>query len=787
MANQTAATARFSSIPAIHSFDPRNSTWQSYRDRINFYFKANKIVDDDDKKSLFLWSIGDATYGLLESLMAPSLLTDENVEYDNLIRKLDSHYDATRNIMTATYDFYSCHQKPGQPFSEWKAELCEKLRHCGFNASVLKNRPQDRALRDAYVMGVNNPKIRQALLKEEDPDLAATEKIIQLAERLEHDVRQFSSSNNSVLPTVAKVQQKKFTNQQPSSNGKSSSTTTSDSCQSCGSTTHSRSECKYRTYVCNFCKRTGHLEKVCLKKKNGKNMPKRNQSTHQLKRVSWNKSSSTPMTLSLSINDRDFVFDVDTGSDHTIVSSNDWKQLGSPKLRTSSLKLECYSGKQLDIQGECDVQVEYQQHKFNLTMVVIKRTGSPLLGLHWISTMKLDLNSLVHGRSGSSQNVKKIYSQVKLKVILDKYKQVFNKDLGHCTKVLAHIQLVPDAVPKFYKARPLPFAYLDGVKEEIQRQVSNGILERIDTSQWAAPIVPIRKPSGKIRICGDYKMTVNSQMLIDQHPIPNIDELLTRLNNGEKFTKLDLTDAYLQVELDDNSKQLVVINTPLGLFRYNRMPFGIANAPAIFQRIMDQVLSGIPNTIAYLDDILITGKNEDEHFKTLEMVLEKLVDFGLCCNMDKCSFFEDEVVYLGYIINSNGKQPDPSRVTTIQNLPVPKDVKQVEAFIGKINYYGKFIQNFSNLCSPLNRLRQKDVKWNWDASCQKAFDVLKKQLSEATLLVHFDQHLPLILATDASNYGIGAVLMHRYSDGSEKPIAHASKTLNSAERSYSQI
>ncbi|CAF0795010.1 unnamed protein product [Adineta steineri] len=172
-------TAKFSTISALHSFDHLNSTWQSYRDRINFYFKANKIVDNDDKKALFLWSVGDSSYGLLESLTAPDLLTD------------------------------------GQ---------------------------------------------------EEDPDLAAAEKIIQVAERLEQDVRQFNSWNNTNLPIVAKLQQKKSISKYSSSNGKSFSTTTSNLCQSCGSTTHSRSECKYRTFTCNFCKRTDHLERACQKK-----------------------------------------------------------------------------------------------------------------------------------------------------------------------------------------------------------------------------------------------------------------------------------------------------------------------------------------------------------------------------------------------------------------------------------------------------------------------------------------------------------------------------------------
>ena len=381
----------------------------------------------------------------------------------------------------------------------------------------------------------------------------------------------------------------------------------------------------------------------------------------------------------------------------------------------------------------------------------------------------------------------KIYDQLALQETLSKHKSVFDTRLGHCTKVQAHIHLKPTAIPKFFKPRPMAFAFLDSVKDEIHRNVETGILERVDTSPWAAPIVPARKPTGKVRICGDFKVTINPQILADQHPIPSIDELLTHLNNGEKFTKLDLSDAYLQVELDEESKKLVVINTPLGLFRYNRMPFGIANAPAIFQRIIDQIIAGIPMCGAYLDDIIITEANETDHLSTIDKVLSRLGEFGLRCKLVKCSFYQEEVSYLGYIIDKNGKRPDPSRVTAILGLPIPKNVKELEAFIGKMNYYGKFVPNFSDLCQSLNRLRKNDVQWTWTDQCQSSFQQLKRHLAESTTLVHFDRQLPIILATDASNYGIGAVLMHRYPDGSERPIDHASKTLSSAEKNYSQI
>ncbi|CAF1339297.1 unnamed protein product [Adineta ricciae] len=194
-----------SSIPASHAFDPRTTTWQSYRNRIGFYFKANRIMEDSDKKPLFLWAIGDSTFNLLESLMSPTALTDTTITFETLTKVLDSHYDIRKNIMTSTYDFYSCVQKPGQSFIEWKAELREKVRHCGFTTSKLAKKPQDRALRDMYVIGIRRQKTRQALLKEEDPDLEATEKIIQMAECLQEDVRHFNANTGQTDGNVDKI------------------------------------------------------------------------------------------------------------------------------------------------------------------------------------------------------------------------------------------------------------------------------------------------------------------------------------------------------------------------------------------------------------------------------------------------------------------------------------------------------------------------------------------------------------------------------------------------------
>lgn len=257
-----------SSIPSLHAFDAQSTTWKSYRDRIQFYFKANRIANAGEKKALFLWSVGNATYQLLENLISPRLLTNEDTPFDDLIRILDAHYDDTKNIMTSTYDFYSCFQKDGQSFSDWKAELCEKLRHCGFTTSTLKDKPQDRALRDMYVIGVRNSKIRQALLKEQDPDLETAEKIIQLAERLYDDVQHFGTPAACVDVPVAKIQhQQPKPHTQSSTHSFKNNNNNHNRCATCSSDQHTRPKCRYRDYTCNFCKRQGHLERVCRQKR----------------------------------------------------------------------------------------------------------------------------------------------------------------------------------------------------------------------------------------------------------------------------------------------------------------------------------------------------------------------------------------------------------------------------------------------------------------------------------------------------------------------------------------
>ena len=196
----------------------------------------------------------------------------------------------------------------------------------------------------------------------------------------------------------------------------------------------------------------------------------------------------------------------------------------------------------------------------------------------------------------------------------------------------------------------------------MDRLKKKGTISPVDFSEWATPIVPIVKQDGTVRICGDYKTTINPVTKLDNYPIPKTEDLYATLGGGESYTKLDLSHAYQQLRLDDKSKKLTTVSTHKGLFMYNRLCYGLKSAPGIFQRTMENVLQGVENAIVRIDDILLTGKTRDSHLETLDKVLDKLGKCGIELNREKCKFLVPEVVYLGHWTNKEGIQPAEEKV-----------------------------------------------------------------------------------------------------------------------------
>ena len=309
--------------------------------------------------------------------------------------------------------------------------------------------------------------------------------------------------------------------------------------------------------------------------------------------------NKAPYLVELSVNEAPLCMEVDTGAAVSLISEATYQSLGDPppQLRPTTVRLRTYSGEQLAVLGSLKVTVKYGNQEADLPLMVVKGPGPSLLGRDWLSTIRIDWKSLaVHKTTGDP-----------LSEILDRHKNLFRKELGLARSIQATLHVEPNCVPRFCKARSVPYALREKVEEELDRLQAKGIIEPVHFSSWAAPIVPVLKHDGRVRICGDYKLTVNRVAQQDQYPLPRIEDLFARLAGGKHFSKLDVAHAYQQIALEKDSRQYVTINTHRGLYQYNRLPFGVHTAPAIFQRAMEGILRGVPCTVVYIDDILVTG------------------------------------------------------------------------------------------------------------------------------------------------------------------------------------
>ena len=407
---------------------------------------------------------------------------------------------------------------------------------------------------------------------------------------------------------------------------------------------------------------------------------------------------------------------------------------------------------------------------------VVEGDGPNLMGRDWLSLLEVNLGE-----------VNLLKNDCLLQTVLDKHCSVFNDELGCMKDMKVKLLIDSAAKPKFFKPRSVPFTLRDKVETELQRLESLGIISPVKFSKWAAPIVPVVKKNGTVCICGDYKVTANRATLTESYPLPLVDELMTDLAGGKYFTKLDLSQAYLQLPLDIESFELLTINTHKGLFKYNRLPFGVSSAPAIFQRSMETLLRGLNGVSVYLDDILVTGSTHENHLHNLAAVLEQIEQAGLRLNRSKCFFLQPRLEYLGHVIDEAGRHPTEDKIRAIKEAPAPTNITELCSFFGMITYYSKFLPNMSTKLTPLYALLAKKKRWSWHTKEEAAFQLAKQALHSDAVLVHFDSSKPLILACDASQYGIGAVLFHVFEDGREKPIAYTSRTLNPAEKRYSQL
>ncbi|MDZ7612307.1 MAG: RNase H-like domain-containing protein [Flavobacteriaceae bacterium] len=369
--------------------------------------------------------------------------------------------------------------------------------------------------------------------------------------------------------------------------------------------------------------------------------------------------------------------------------------------------------------------------------------------------------------------------------LLVKYQQAFSfheNDLGR-TGVLRHSIDTGDARPVRQALRRQPPAHQLAIKEHVASMLAQGVIEPAQ-SPWASNIVIVRKKDGTTRCCADYRQ-VNNLTRKDAYPLPRTDVCLDALSGARWFTTMDLRSSYHQVEVEPRDADKTAFICREGSYRFVTMPFGLCNAGATFQRLMDLLMSGLnfESCLVYLDDIVVFSSDLDQHLERLQQVLQRLADAGLKLKPNKCKFMKAAVDFLGHVVSADGISVDPGKISAVSDWPVPTNLTELRSYLGICGYYRRFVMDFSLVASPLYDLTVKNRPFNWTQECQQAFDKLKEKLTTAPILRMPNEVDTFILDTDASNFAIGAVLS-QVVDGAEYVVAYASKRLSRCEKNY---
>lgn len=490
---------------------------------------------------------------------------------------------------------------------------------------------------------------------------------------------------------------------------------------------------------------------------------------------------------------------LDSGATRTIVGGPGWRLLSELKIvvrETEVPSVTLANGVRVKILGSISLPIVLEGKCKVIEVLVIPEVPYALiLGFDFWVQMGIVINATTNSWNFGDTPAEHVFALNARRELtgvergqLDKLVQETlgqqSPDSIGCTNVLEHkIRTSSDPIKsRYYPVSPARQKQID---EELGKMLKEGIVEK-SSSPWSSPVLLIGKKDGTFRFCVDYRK-LNKVTTKDAYPIPYVTATLDRLRDAKYLSSLDIKSAFWQVPMEVESKAYTAFTVPnRGLFQFVRMPFGLTNSPATWQRLIDTVLGADlePFVFVYLDDIIIVTQTFEKHLEVLGEVLNRVSQAGLTISAEKCEFCRAELKYLGYIVDGNGLHVDPDKVESIINIPKPSTVSEVRRFLGMVSWYRRFVPEFATLVAPLTHLLKKKTRFVWGEECNTAFERAKECLVSAPILSCPNFEIPFIVQTDASNYGLGAVLSQETEEG-EKVVCYLSRSLTPSERKFS--
>ncbi|XP_015124154.1 uncharacterized protein K02A2.6-like [Diachasma alloeum] len=633
-------------------------------------------------------------------------------------------------------------QKPGESLKDFERALRILAGDCKFgnNTEAL---PTSTMLRDRFVAGLLDQELQRHLCRrhEESAIELTLEKALEIGssvegtQKLQKILKNDDNNNNTVKKT-----------------------------------NHTPDNCKFRNTVCTYCSKLGHIETACIKKKKAAKGPENKKPTAKKVEVHQDTDSD-------SFED---IMDIDNGADESLINLQTFAKIwphAEPRWSNRKPNLRAWGERPIATKGIMMVRVPLTRC---LPLIITSEEEGPnLFGENWFKPLGIIVTGI--------QTVQ-LTPHTDYMAIVDKFPGLMAETpSGHAGKPI-HIQIKTECKPKFFKARRIPLGMAEMVYEALGDMEKQNMITPTDQSDWTTPVLFVpKKLERKLRVVGDYKVTVNPAITNSEYPLPTVKEAMATLNGGKIFSQIDLKNAYKQIRVDPDTSKILTISIPKGLYNVNVMLDGLNIAPRIFQKFMETHLQGIHGVLIYLDNIKIQGRTKTEHNDRLIEVLKRLEAANLIINKEKCIFGVTEMEFLGYLVSDIGVRPLKDKVKSISKMPTPSNVKDLKVFLGGLNFYADFIKDRARIAEPLHRLLDTGRTWDWNETHQHAFSELKNKLISAPILNHFDDEREIVVSADASPTGIGGVLAVIGEDNKEHPVAYFSRTLTKTQRRYSQL
>ncbi|XP_050533909.1 uncharacterized protein K02A2.6-like [Daktulosphaira vitifoliae] len=764
-----------------------------FKQEFQIYYNATECSSkkEETQAAILLNLIGTDGIKVYNTLKIKSETVSE------ILKALENYCIPRKNEIMEHYKFFSRKQGAEEPFDNFYTDLRKLIKTCGLETC------EDKLLRTQIVLGILNKDVQASLLRE-DLSLDKVVNHCRAAEQMEINRKTIQEGSTRSLFNIETNQKEchgtvSYGQSAQESNSKSGFKNNSmlskkisnkenyfiNNCTRCGKS-HKINMCPAFKKICSNCGGVNHFKIMCKKDKKFIYSKKQVNSFENANSVE-NYVSLDALEIMCSeevkkqnrswigeiiINDYKTSIKLDTCAELNVMPSKLFNKLKNVNIDNSNVVIKSFGGYLTKSNGKVLVELKNGYYKCNRVFEIVNYEGLPLLSYEAciaLNYIKKDVNEI---ETIIRDNIKENF--------ISKNKDVF-EGIGKFPDKI-NIKLVDSVIPKCNPPRRVPNKLMVKLKEQLDRMIKLDIIqESSEPSEWQSNLVIIEKPDKSLRLCLDPR-EINKYVVREMYQIPLLDDMRSVLSNKSIYSLFDLKEGFYHCELDSESVKLCTFSSPFGSYSFKRLPFGLSMAPEIFQKLMMKYFGDIPGVLIYFDDLLVCASSREEHDKIICRVLERARKYNIKFNSKKLQYATNEVKFLGFIFNEKGVKPDNDKIQSIQELTTPINKKQLQSFLGMINYLRAFLPNLSERLKPFRELLKKNVLWNWSVECERAFCDLKESLCNVTILANFNNDQDLEIQCDASEGALGCCIFQN-----KRPIYYASRCLSEIEKTYAQI